>query len=154
MKHPTFSERERLYLSTSTIPMAAKSKLSYEKDLDLALSAIKSVPDSSIRTIASLYNVSYVTLSRRLRGRTTRRDAQTNNRKLTPTEEQVLLDRIKSLDDQGFSPDSSFYTENGQSTGCITCFGRIGQEELAHAFHQTPRRAHGKISPEIRLPTS
>ncbi len=79
-----------------------------EKRLNLALEAIQSSTVPSIRTVASLYSVPRTTLQHRLRGRVTRRDAQNNNRKLSSTEEQVLLDRIKLLDDRGFSPTLPF----------------------------------------------
>ena len=44
----------------------------------------------------------------RLKGRPTRRNAQVNNRRLTPTEEKILIQRIISLDNNGFSPTLPF----------------------------------------------
>ena len=84
--------------------MASEPGIPYEKRLDLALSAIQSSTISSIYKAAVLYNVSHTTLYRRLRGRATRRDGQTPNRKLTASEEQALIDRIIELDNHGYSP--------------------------------------------------
>lgn len=79
-----------------------------EKRLETALEVIRSREISSIRAAASLYQVSYATLSRRLRGQASRSDGQAPNRKLTPTEEQTLLQRIISLDERGLSPSLPF----------------------------------------------
>ena len=75
-----------------------------EKRLELALEVIRSHQPPSIRAIAALYQVSYSTLSRRLRGQVSRSNGQVHNRKLTPTEEQTLFQRIVSLDERGLSP--------------------------------------------------
>ncbi len=80
----------------------------YEERVNLALNAVQLSQISSLRAAAALYNVSLTTLYARRRGRVTRHAGQVNNHKLTATEEQVLLDRIKSLDDQGFSPTLPF----------------------------------------------
>jgi len=84
--------------------MASEPGIPYEKRLDLAISAIQSSNDISIRKAAILYNVSHATLARRAHGYATRRDAQTLNRRLTTSEEQVLINRIIELDDHGYSP--------------------------------------------------
>ncbi|KJZ70722.1 hypothetical protein HIM_09906 [Hirsutella minnesotensis 3608] len=77
---------------------AANQSILYERRVDLAVQAIQASQVPSIRAAATLYDVSRATLQRRLAGRAARRVAQVNNRKLTATEEQALLDRIISLD--------------------------------------------------------
>jgi hypothetical protein len=46
-----------------------------------------------------------------LKGRTIRHNVQINNRKLTITEEKALLQHVKSLDNNGFSPTLLFVTK-------------------------------------------
>lgn len=88
--------------------IATNQRIPYETRTDLAVQAIQSSQVPSIRAAATLYDVSNTTLQRRLHGRVTRRVAQVNNRKLTATEEQALLNRIISLDGRGFSPTLPF----------------------------------------------
>ena len=84
--------------------IATNEDIPYETRLNLALQAIQSSQGSSIRAAAALYNIPRTTLQDQLHGTVMQRDAQINNRKLTPTEEQALLDRIISLDEHGLSP--------------------------------------------------
>jgi hypothetical protein len=79
-----------------------------EERLQLAIKALQASQVTNIRVASQLYNVPYATLYHRLRGRTTRQDAQVNNRLLTTTEEKVLIQRIISLDNNGFSPTLQF----------------------------------------------
>jgi hypothetical protein len=85
-------------------PTTTNSDLTYEKKLGLALQSIEASENPNIRQIARLYDILRATLGHRLRGRPSRHDAQQSNRKLTPTEEQTLLQRIISLDERGLSP--------------------------------------------------
>jgi hypothetical protein len=84
------------------------SSLTSEKRLDLTIQTIQASQIPNIRVIVQLYNVSYGILYYKLKGRSTRQDAQINNRKLTITEEKTLLQHVKSLDNNGFSPTLPF----------------------------------------------
>jgi hypothetical protein len=86
----------------------AQESPSYEERIHLALQAVQLDQVSSIRKAAVLYKVNRSTLQNRQRGGSGRRDAQTNNRELTPTEEKVLLQRIVALDNHGLSPSLPF----------------------------------------------
>jgi hypothetical protein len=79
-----------------------------EKRLDLAIQAFNSGQVASIRAASRLYEVPYTSVHNRLNGLTTRHNAQVNNRRLTSTEEKTLIQRIKLLDDNGFSPTLPF----------------------------------------------
>ena len=61
-----------------------------DKDPNLALQAMQNDSSLSIRRAAQLYNVSRVTLGRRLKGTTPRRDSPPNSAKLTELEEKVI----------------------------------------------------------------
>ena len=79
-----------------------------EERLDLAIQAINLGQIASIRAALRLFKVFRTSLNYWLKGRPTRRNAQVNNRRLTPTEEKILIQRIISLDNNGFSPTLQF----------------------------------------------
>jgi hypothetical protein len=75
-----------------------------EGNILLALQAIEKDPLLSQRRAASIFNVSHVTLARRARGTTSRRDSPPNSAKLTALEEKVIIERILDLDSRSCSP--------------------------------------------------
>jgi hypothetical protein len=75
-----------------------------ERQLLLAIQAIKLDPILSCRRAAKIYNVSRATLSQRLQGRQSRRDSMPNSRKLNDLEEATIVRYILELDSQGFPP--------------------------------------------------
>jgi hypothetical protein len=75
-----------------------------ENQLLLAIEAIRKDPTLSARAAAALYNVSRVTLGKRLRGIPVRRDISANSRKLTNSEESAILQYIIKLDSRTFPP--------------------------------------------------
>lgn len=82
-----------------------------EGRLSLALSAFLKGQFKSLRAAACSYDVSHNTLTKRYRGIPSRYESQPNSRKLTDTEEEVLLQRILDLDTQGFPPRISIVRE-------------------------------------------
>ena len=64
----------------------------------LAIQAIKNKEISSIRKAADQFQVPRNTLTRRLRGTTNRAESRLNSHKLTEIEEELLQQRILSLD--------------------------------------------------------
>ncbi len=89
-------------------PTTTNKDLPYETRLDSALQAIETLENPKIQQISYLYNIPRTTLRDQLRGRVSRHDAQLCNRKLTPTKDQLLLQRIIALDEQGLSPTLPF----------------------------------------------
>ena len=75
-----------------------------DRSINLAIQAIQNDPSLSIRSAAKTYKVSYVTLGRRMKGTTPRRDSPPNSAKLTELEEKVILERILDLDSRSCSP--------------------------------------------------
>jgi hypothetical protein len=75
-----------------------------ESRLILALEAIKSDPNLSVRRAARIYNVPHRTLADRRAGKPSRRDIQPKSRKLTNSEELVIVQYILQLDSKGFPP--------------------------------------------------
>lgn len=66
---------------------------------------------NSIRRAAHVYDVPRSTLQTRLHGVIPRLETTANSRKLTDTEEEVLINRIFDLDDKGFPPRHSIVRE-------------------------------------------
>jgi hypothetical protein len=75
---------------------------SIESRIILALQALQKNPKLSLRKAAILYNIPASTLCDRRAGKQSRRDMIVNSKKLTETEEQVVLERILDLDSRGF----------------------------------------------------
>jgi hypothetical protein len=70
----------------------------------LAIQAIKNKEIGSIRQAAEQFQVDRSTLTRRLRGTTSRAETRPNSHKLTEIEEESLLQWILSMDDRGGAP--------------------------------------------------
>ena len=75
-----------------------------EERIQLAVEALCSGQIQSIRKAAAAFDVPRTTLQARVKGGTTRQQAQVKSRKLFPTEEAALIKWIESLDDRGMSP--------------------------------------------------
>jgi transposase-like protein len=73
----------------------------------LAMSAFKSGQCDNISAAAKAYNVSKSTLFRRIHRRSLREHFTPTNKKLSKTEEEVLIKDILKLDSQGLSPSLS-----------------------------------------------
>ena len=74
---------------------------SNEGDLLLAIQAIRLGQIPSIRQAAEQYNVSRVTLSRRMNGTRSKRDSSVGTQRLTLSEEKVLVQKVLKLDYRG-----------------------------------------------------
>jgi hypothetical protein len=75
-----------------------------EGRIQLALQAYRQGQFSSLRAAAKPYGASRTTLTRRSHGTPSRSDFTSPNRKLTPTEESVLVEWILSMDSRGMPP--------------------------------------------------
>ena len=84
--------------------MISYNQSNIEGRLCLAVNALDSGQIQSIRAAARIYTVPPETLRTRYHGTLSRRDTRQLMHKLTSTEEEVLLQRILSLDAQGFPP--------------------------------------------------
>jgi hypothetical protein len=87
-------------MSTSGFAQASNQ----EGKILLAIQAHKARQVSSLRKASALYSVPPTSLWNRSQGRTTRENAQLQNRKLSPTEEATLIQWILSMDERGKSP--------------------------------------------------
>jgi DNA-binding transcriptional MocR family regulator len=75
-----------------------------EGRIALAIQTLHSKRCKSIRAAAKAFDVSFSSLQRRYQRTHSRRETRPNCTKLTSTEEEVLLQRILDLDEQGFPP--------------------------------------------------
>ena len=77
---------------------------STESRLILAVQAKPRHPHISLRKLAKLYNVNRSTLYDRYHGKPARRDIIAKYQKLTPTEEESIVQRVIDLDNRSFPP--------------------------------------------------
>ena len=75
-----------------------------EGRIALAILALRTTQCKSIRAAAKSYDVPRSTLQERYHGILSKRETRPTTHKLTQTEENVLLQRILDLDEQGFPP--------------------------------------------------
>ncbi|KAJ5887467.1 hypothetical protein N7495_007508 [Penicillium taxi] len=75
-----------------------------EHQISLAISDLKSGQISSVKAAAIAYGVSRSTLTRRMNGSLSRRDAHSNQQRLSPGQEEFLVKWILERDSQGFPP--------------------------------------------------
>jgi hypothetical protein len=78
--------------------------LSKEEKIKLALQAIKKPQELSVRRAAIVYNVPRSTLQDRRAGTRSTRDTHPKSLNLTKAEEQMLVQYIRKLDQQGLAP--------------------------------------------------
>ena len=75
-----------------------------ENQIQLALQALKQDATLSIRRAAALYSVPESTLRSRRAGKQYLPDRRPKSMRLTPTEEEVIVQQVLDLDARGFSP--------------------------------------------------
>jgi hypothetical protein len=81
--------------------MAAPSK---EAGILLAIEAMQRDKKLSRRKAAAIYNIPEPTLRARMKGRTSQRDSRHPAHRLTPLEEEAVVQYIIKLDSRGFAP--------------------------------------------------
>jgi hypothetical protein len=97
-----------------------------EGQVQLALQALQNDPKLSLRAAARIYSVDHEKLSRRRRGKQSRRDIQANSRKLTDLEESVIVQYILDLDSKGFPPRLSGVEDMANRLLAERDAGRVG----------------------------
>ena len=75
-----------------------------EGRIALAIQAFERGQFKSLRAATKSYDVSYSTVWDRVNGRSSRRDSEPRNQKLTTTEESTLVQWILSMDQRGLPP--------------------------------------------------
>ena len=73
--------------------------LPHEERIQFAIEALRSGQIRGIRKAADAFDIPKSTLHERVKGGGTREHAQVRNRKLSPTEEEALIQWIQSMDD-------------------------------------------------------
>ena len=75
-----------------------------EGRIALAIQAFERGQFKSLRAATKSYDVSYSTVWDRVNGRSSRRDSEPRNQKLTTTKESTLVQWILSMDQRGLPP--------------------------------------------------
>jgi hypothetical protein len=82
----------------------SQNSVNQESRIQLAIKAFQNGEIPTIREAARVFEVPNTTLQRRIDGRQFRKDMRANGHKLTPEEEQSLLQWILSMDTRGSAP--------------------------------------------------
>jgi len=77
---------------------------SKERQIQLALEAMRTNKNLSIRKAAKIYKAPRSTLADRVRGRIARADTTPNSRNLDSLEEETIVREILDLNSRGFPP--------------------------------------------------
>jgi len=111
---------------------------SIEGDLNLALNALKSNPQLTIRQAASIYNVPKSTLHRRRHGQHAKRDVRPPCQKLTSYEEESIVRYIIDLDSRSFPPRLSGVREMADQLLAERGALRVGTNWAANFVRRRP----------------
>jgi DDE superfamily endonuclease/helix-turn-helix, Psq domain/Tc5 transposase DNA-binding domain len=114
---------------------------STESRLILALQALENDPNLSMRRAASIYNIPRKTLSDRRDGKPSRRDIQPKSRKLTDSEESVIVQYILHLDSKGFPPRLSGVEDMANRLLAERSTERVGQRWASNFVRRHPELA-------------
>ena len=112
---------------------------SLETRIILALQALKNDPSLSTRRAAIVYNVPRLTLRDRQSGRQSRRDTQPKSRKLTDSEESVIVQYILELDARAFPPRLSGVEDMANRLLMERNAGRVGTRWPSNFIKRQPQ---------------
>ena len=110
-----------------------------ENRLLLAIQAMQDGKIQSERAAAKTYRVDRKTLSRRLGGILSRRDATPNSRKLTNLEEDAILQRVLDLDARGFPPRLRLVEDMASKLLTDRGGGKVGVNWASNFVKRCPR---------------
>jgi hypothetical protein len=110
---------------------------SNEADVQLAILALNANQFQSKRRAATAFEVAEATLRRRRAGMPARRDCQPNSKKLTPREEEVIVQYIFDLDERGFSPTYAIVRDMADRLLAARGAGQVGQKWPANFVKRT-----------------
>ena len=100
---PTHASKRVHQLQTTIPPPPDLSSTDPEGRMALAILAIRLGQIKSVRAAAKVYSIKRKTLSLQLNGIQSRRDTIPHNRKLTLSEESVIINYVLDLNSRGFS---------------------------------------------------
>jgi hypothetical protein len=111
---------------------------STEGRLILALQALKNDPNLSVKRAASIYSVARSTLISRRAGVKSRRDIQPKSRKLSNSEESVIVQYILHLDSKGFPPRLSGVEDMANHLLAERSTERVGKHWVSNFIKRHP----------------
>jgi hypothetical protein len=110
-----------------------------EKNIVRALKALEDDPNVSIRRVAKSFGIPEATLRRRRAGGLDRRSSHAHCRRMSPKQEDILVDWIIDLDKKGFAP--NYNTARDMATLVIQKAGDfepLGQRWLSKFMSRNP----------------
>jgi hypothetical protein len=134
LPHPNqISIQHHKYLNNKTMPA-----LQNESQVQLALQALISDKNLSLRKAAKLYSVPLKTLHRRRSGKPSRIETIANSRNLDLSEEQVIVQRVLDLYEQGFSPGLSMVEDMANLLRETRGASRVGKHWARNFVQRQP----------------
>ena len=134
-------------------------KVFQEGRIDLAIQAIHLGQINGLKQAARLYDVPYTTLHNRYNGRVAHHEILPPARKLTPTEESVLIQQILDRDQRGTPPTAAIVQEMAdlllveRVRNTSVTSSRVGKNWV-YNFVQHHPELKSKYNPQIRLSAS
>ena len=100
---------------------------SRERQIQLALQALKQDANLPVRRAARIFNVCYKTLGRRREGQPSQADRVPKTMNITKLEEEVVVEYILDLDLRGFPPRLADVADMANSLRAERNLGQVGQ---------------------------
>jgi hypothetical protein len=109
-----------------------------EDRIILAIQAMKSNALLSQRRAAAMFNIQESTLRRRRAGKTSRRDISANSSRLSRSEEEVIIQYIRKLDERGFAPTLSYVREMANQLLAARGGNQVGEKWARNLVRRKP----------------
>ena len=112
--------------------------LPIESRITIAIQAVRNNPRITIHKASKIYHVPYATLHGRYHGRRARCDTMANSRKLSQTEEDVIVERILDLDCRSFPPRRAYVEDMANILLAERGAGRVGTNWATNFVKRRP----------------
>jgi hypothetical protein len=113
--------------------------LSHEDRVILAIQALNSDASLILRRVAAFYNVHESTLRHRRAGRTSQRNTHHGRSKLQKLEEEAIIQRIRKLDERGFSPSLAYVRSMANQLLAARRGGEVGEKWARNLVRRKPK---------------
>jgi hypothetical protein len=135
----TFLRGPLSYFKLAIAPQHSMDYSSNERQIQVALQAIRADQRLSIRKAATIFNIPVPTLHHRVHGRIARADTTPNSRNLTPLEEDMIVEEILDLDSRGSPPRYSDVENMANRLRAARDASRVGQRWASNFVKRQPR---------------
>jgi hypothetical protein len=125
-------------LDTSISPPKHAMELPNEENVQLAIQGLQSGKFKSARSAAAAHHVGWKTVTRRMKGIPPKAGTPSQNRLLTPVEEEVVYQKVLDLDARGYSPTQAVIRGWASSILSIRNGQEVGEKWAYHFIKRKP----------------